>query len=331
MNDTELAELNARLAAGAGSPLRTVFMGTPEIAVPLLGALVADVNTVVDLVVSQPDRPAGRGRRLLAPAVAQAAREYRIDVLQPDRLRDIRHELEAAAPDVLVVMAYGKILPRWLLALPRIVPLNLHASLLPRHRGASPIQSAILAGDDTTGISLMVMTPEMDAGPVIRMRALPITDADDFGTLHDALARLTADMWPEIAADLVSGALRAVPQDDRAATFCRKLGSADRRIDWNRPAIDIARQVRAFAPRPGATTTLDGELLKILAGTTVRAANRSGVPTGQVIGVDADAIAVATGDGAYRVRRLQSPGGRPLDIGDWLRGHALRVGERFGT
>ncbi|RMF17168.1 MAG: methionyl-tRNA formyltransferase [Candidatus Dadabacteria bacterium] len=323
-------DLNARLAAGATPPLRTIFMGTPEIAVPLFEALIQDELITVDAVVSQPDRPAGRGRRMTAPAVVQAARSDQIPVHQPERLRDVRSELEELQPDLLVVMAYGKILPGWLLDLPRIAPLNVHASLLPRHRGASPIQSAILAGDEQTGVSLMAMTPEMDAGPVLCTRSIPITDDDDAGRLHDAIARLAAEMWPEASARLVAGTLQACPQDDEAATYCRKLTPADRRIDWSRPAVEIARQVRAFSPRPGASTTLAGQPLKILAGTVAPSVAAEQLAPGQIVAVDPDGIAVATGDGVYRVRRLQSAGGRPLSVGDWLRGHALRPGARLG-
>ena len=308
------------------APLRVAFAGTPEFAATALRAIL-EAGYAVPLVLTQPDRPSGRGMKLTPSAVKQVALANGLAVDQPERLRSEaqRAALAACAPDVLVVAAYGLILPRAVLELPRRGCLNIHASLLPRWRGAAPIHRAIEAGDSETGITIMQMDEGLDTGPMLMRRALPIAPDETTGTLHDRLAVLGAQMIVEALAALADGALTATPQPQAGTTYAAKIGRDEATIDWRRPAHVLARAVRAFNPFPGAAATLNGHPLKVW---RAEAAAAGGVP-GTVLAADADGVVVACGEAALRLLELQRPGSRRLPAGEFLRGFPIAAGDRF--
>jgi methionyl-tRNA formyltransferase len=299
-------------------PLRVVFAGTPEFAVPAFEACLASGAEVV-AAYTQPDRPAGRGRKLAASPVKQAALAAGVTVEQPDTLRDkgARARLASLAPDLLVVVAYGLILPKSVLALPRLGCWNVHASLLPRWRGAAPIQRAILAGDAETGVQLMQMEAGLDTGPVLLERRTPIAPDETGGSLHDRLAALGAELLAEGLARVQRGeALAAKPQSGDGVTYAHKIDKAEARLDWNDSALALERKVRAFDPWPVAEAVVDGERLRIWSA-IAEAGGIDGVP-GEVVAGDRDSLAVATGAGVLRILELQRDGGRRMPVRDWL-------------
>ncbi|MFC4820162.1 methionyl-tRNA formyltransferase [Dokdonella ginsengisoli] len=298
--------------------LRLVFAGTPDFAVPSLRACLASGADVV-AVYTQPDRPAGRGRKLAPSPVKQAAQAAGVAVEQPETLRDAaaRAQLAAHAPDLIVVVAYGLILPKSVLALPRLGCWNVHASRLPRWRGAAPIQRAILAGDAETGVDLMQMEAGLDTGPVLLERRTPIADDDTGGTLHDRLAELGADVLAEGLARVLRGeALAATPQPQEGVTYAHKLDKAEARLDWTESAIALARKVRAFDPWPVAEAEIHGERMRIWSAEPVASAVQAA--PGSLVATHRDAIDVATGDGLLRIHELQRDGGRRVAVRDWL-------------
>lgn len=304
--------------------MKLIFAGTPEFAAAALRALHSAGHEIA-LVLTQPDRPAGRGLKAAASPVKDAALELGLQVQQPQTLKsvDVVAALAAQAADVMVVAAYGLILPRDVLALPRLHCLNIHASLLPRWRGAAPIQRAILAGDSETGISIMQMDEGLDTGPVMLRAGLPITPDDTAGTLHDKLALLGARLIVEALANP-----RPVqPQDAARATYAAKIDKREARIDWQASATVNARAVRAFNPVPGASTTFRGQLLKIWAASELEGAG--GVP-GTVRAADANGIVVACGSGALRLTELQRAGGKRVGAAAFLAGCRVESGERLG-
>jgi methionyl-tRNA formyltransferase len=313
--------------------LRVAFAGTPAFAAAALGAIHGAGHPLV-LVLTQPDRPAGRGLKRQASAVKQLALQHGLPVAQPQGLKldgrfaadaqAAREALLAARPDVMVVAAYGLILPPWLLALPRLGCLNIHASLLPRWRGAAPIQRALLAGDLESGISIMQMDAGLDTGPVLLQRRVPVTPDDDAGTLHDKLAALGADAIAVALADLDAGRARATPQPQDGATYARKIEKGENRLDWTRPAAELERKVRAFRPAPGAVTALGGDALKVW---RTRVVEGRGEP-GSLIAAQ-DELVVACGERALAIKELQRAGGRALSAAEFLRGHPLPDGARF--
>ncbi len=305
-----------------------VFMGTPAFACPILEALLVRADPVVG-VVCQPDRPRGRGLGVSAPAVKRLAEANRLPVLQPERLRDAAFQdaLRALAPDLVVVAAYGKILPRAVLDLPPRGCINVHASLLPRHRGAAPIAWSILAGDTVTGVTIMAMNEEMDAGDILLQRETPIAPDDTGGTLGERLARLGAAAIGEAIDGLQAGTLRPVPQPAAGVTFAPRIEREHCRLDWRRTAIELERQVRALAPSPSAFTTLGGKLLKIH-----RAALATGTgPASQVVAAGPDGLVVAAGTGALRLLEVQLEGRRRLSAAEFLIGHRLAPGTCLGA
>jgi methionyl-tRNA formyltransferase len=296
--------------------LRVVFAGTPTFAVPALEAL-ASAGHEIALVLTQPDRPAGRGQRLTPSPVAAAAERLRVPAYKPASLRaqEPLQRLHDVGPDVMIVAAYGLILPIAVLELPRRHGcLNIHASLLPRWRGAAPIHRAILAGDATTGVCIMRMEAGLDTGPVLLERALPIDPDDTTGSLSEKLARLGAEAVVDALARL--DRLAARPQDAAGVTYAAKVSKAEARIDWSRPAEEIARQVRAFNPTPGAEGVVRGTLLKIW---EARAAGRPQLAPGEVQEVGARLL-IGCGLGVLEVRALQRPGGRRMGAEEFLRG-----------
>ena len=315
----------AATASGAGG-LRVAFAGTPEFAAQALDSILK-AGYAVPLVLTQPDRPAGRGMKLSPSAVKQLALAHGIEVDQPEKLRTDaqRARLAACAPDVLVVAAYGLLLPPAVLALPRLGCINIHASLLPRWRGAAPIHRAIEAGDAETGITIMQMDEGLDTGPMLLRRALPIAADDTTASLHDRLAALGGECIVEALGALAGGGLAATPQPAEGVTYAAKIGRAEADIDWSRPAAEIERAMRAFDPFPGAVSTLRDTAIKCWKAQVVAG---EGEP-GRVLAVDADGIVVACGRDALRCTVLQRPGSKRLPAGEFLRGFPVSAGERF--
>jgi len=310
--------------------MRVVFAGTPDFAVPALRALV-EAGHEVAMVICQPDRPAGRGRRTKPGPVKQCAADLNLPVRQPDKLKDpaTLAELRRLRPALMVVVAYGQLLTREVLNLPRHGCVNVHASLLPRWRGAAPIHRAIQAGDSETGVSIMQMAPGLDSGPVLARRAVPIEATDTAGTLHDRLAPLGAALLVDTVARLAAGDIEAVPQDERGATHAPKVTPADGRLHWWWSAAQLQRRVRAMNPWPVARTCHNGVTLRVWAAEAF-AGDRGAVP-GEVLAAGRAGIDVACGEGALRLTVLQRDGARRVPAGDFLNGYPLRAGERFDS
>ena len=309
------------------SSARVAFAGTPEFAVPSLDALIG-AGAVVSCVLTQPDRRAGRGRELRESPVKRLAARHRIRVRQPEALDDEwRASLHEERPDLLVVVAYGLILPEWMLEWPAVAAINVHASLLPRWRGAAPIQHAILAGDETTGVSIMRMTRGLDRGPVYRQTVTSIGPAETGGDLDDRLAAQGAALLLDVLPGILSGALEPEPQDEARACYAPKIAKRDAAIDWTRAAAEIERLIRAYNPWPVAETqTADGRRLRVWAAEAVD--SDPAAPPGTVVDVGRGAIDVATGAGLLRLTTVQTPGGRATQAPAFLAAHDLR-GARF--
>ncbi|HEY8683763.1 MAG TPA: methionyl-tRNA formyltransferase [Rhodanobacter sp.] len=302
--------------------LRLVFAGTPEFAVPCLDACRASGAEVV-AVYTQPDRPAGRGRKLTPGPVKQAALAAGIAVEQPESLKSaqLQQTLAAYQPDLLVVVAYGLILPRKVLAIPRLACWNVHASLLPRWRGAAPIQRAILAGDSESGVDLMQMEAGLDTGPILLERRTPIVREDTGGSLHDRLSALGADVLAEGLARVLAGeSLRARAQAEAGVVYAHKLDKAEATLDFSRPALELERQVHAFDPWPVAEGEIAGEPLRIWAAHAIELDHQA-VP-GTVLAASRDGIDLACGHGALRVTALQRAGGKRIGVADYLNARA---------
>jgi methionyl-tRNA formyltransferase len=298
--------------------LRLVFAGTPEFAVPCLEACRASGAEVV-AVHTQPDRPAGRGRKLTPSPVKQAALAAGLAVEQPESLKsaEAQQALAAYRPDLLVVVAYGLILPRKVLAIPRLACWNVHASLLPRWRGAAPIQRAILAGDRESGVDLMQMEAGLDTGPVLLQRRTPIAREDTGGSLHDRLSQLGAEVLADGLRRLLAGErLTATPQPAEGVTYAHKLDKAEARLDFGQSAIELERQVRAFDPWPVAEGEIAGEPLRIWAAQAIELDHHA--TPGSVLAAGRDGIDLACGRGALRVTALQRAGGKRIGAIDYL-------------
>jgi methionyl-tRNA formyltransferase len=322
--------------SGAAS-LRVAFAGTPEFAALALAAIHA-AGCTVPLVLTQPDRPAGRGMKLTPSPVKQLALSLGIEVAQPrslrldgkfaDEARLGQAALEAARPDVLVVAAYGLILPEWVLALPRLGCLNIHGSLLPRWRGAAPIHRAIEAGDAATGITIMQMDAGLDTGAMLAIERDAILFDDTTGSLHDRLAALGARMIVRSLDDAARGALAPVAQPQEGVTYAHKIAKAEAAIDWRQPADVIERRVRAFDPFPGATFVAADETVKLWRAQVERLDIPA--PPGTVIAVDGQQLVVACGDGALALLDVQRPGGKRQAVAQWLQGQPVARGAVFG-
>ncbi|WP_048438323.1 methionyl-tRNA formyltransferase [Caenimonas sp. SL110] len=316
--------------------MRLVFAGTPEFARVALERLHA-AGFEIALVLTQPDRPAGRGMKLQASPVKQFATQQGIAVAQPRSLRldgkypeDARaaqQAIEAAHADVMIVAAYGLILPQWVLDAPRLGCLNIHASLLPRWRGAAPIHRAIEAGDNETGVTIMQMDAGLDTGDMLLEERVPISDNDTTGVLHDRLATLGGRLIVEALELAACGGFQPVRQPEQGVTYAHKIEKAEAAIDWSQPADVIARRIRAFDPFPGATGLLAGELIKIWAAQPV-ASSASEAP-GQILAVQGGGFDVQCGRGALHVTQVQRPGGKRLAVADFLRGFELKPGMAF--
>ncbi|MEO6972902.1 MAG: methionyl-tRNA formyltransferase [Rhodoferax sp.] len=318
--------------------MRLTFAGTPEFACVALRQL-HGAGHQVPLVLTQPDRPAGRGLKLQASPVKRFAQAKDIPVVQPRSLRldgrypddaaAARAAIEAAQADVMVVAAYGLILPQWVLEAPRWGCLNIHASLLPRWRGAAPIHRAIEAGDGETGVTIMQMDAGLDTGDMVLVQSLPIMPHDTTGSLHDKLALLGARMIVE-ALDLASqGHLTPVPQPADGVTYAHKIDKHEAAIDWTQPAPVIARRIRAFDPFPGAASRLDGEIIKLWSSEIDSESSIPDKDSGTILSVNAGGVCIACGAGVLRVTELQRAGGKRLAVADFLRGFVLAPGMRF--
>ena len=309
--------------------MRIAFAGTPAFAAAALQALVESQFDVA-LVLTQPDRPAGRGLRQTPSAVKQLALHHGLSVAQPQTLRNEEAvaQLQSTAAQALVVAAYGLILPPSVLDLFPAGCINIHASLLPRWRGAAPIQRAILAGDRETGISIMRMEQGLDTGPVYLARTIPILADDSAGSLHDRLAALGARCIVEALASIEQGALKPLPQPADGVTYAHKITKTEAVIDWQRDAQDVGRQVRAFNPFPGAFSLLGKETVKIWRG--FAGVGGQGIP-GEILACRPDGIDVACGSGVLTITELQRAGSRRLSAAEFLRGLSPAPGARFGS
>jgi methionyl-tRNA formyltransferase len=304
--------------------MKLIFSGTPEFAVPALAALIAAGHDIV-LVLTQPDRPAGRGMKLKASPVKQLALKHGLEILQPVSLKDAATQARIASTgaDVMVVAAYGLIIPNPVLEMPRFGCLNIHASLLPRWRGAAPIQRAILAGDSETGVTIMQVAQALDAGTMLKKAVFPITENDTAQTLHDALATLGGALMVEVLTEL--DRLIPQPQDETLVTYAAKLQKSEAPLDWSRSAADLSRQVRAFNPFPVAQAAMRGEPWRIW---FARVLPRAGGSPGEIIGIE-KGILVACGSGTLCIEELQRPGGKRLGWKEFLAGAPLKPGEHF--
>lgn len=320
--------------------MKVIFAGTPEFASAALQGLL-QAGFSVPLVLTQPDRPAGRGMKLQASPVKQCALAHGIAVAQPRSLRlegkypgdaaAARDALLAAQADVMVVAAYGLILPQWVLDVPPKGCLNIHASLLPRWRGAAPIHRAIEAGDAETGITIMQMDAGLDTGDMLLTERLPIALADTTATLHDRLAAQGAQLIVQALQLAASGGLRPTPQPADGVTYAHKIEKAESNIDWSLDAPAIARRVRAFDPFPGASTGCAGETIKVWSCEIDSATGNKNLDPGQILSANGQGVTVACGQGALRLTTLQRPGGKRLSAADFLRGFDLQPGMQLGA
>lgn len=300
---------------------RIAFAGTPEFAVPALQAVVA-TGARVPVVLTQPDRPAGRGRSLTASPIKELALSLRLPLAQPESLRGSAEPPPDERPDLMVVVAYGLKLPRRWLEWPRLGCINLHASLLPRWRGAAPIQRAILAGDDETGISVMQMDSGLDTGPVHLTRSTPIGARESAGALHDRLAALAAEALREALPRVLAGTSYPKPQREELATTAPKIAKSEARLDWREPATALERRVRAFDPWPVAEAYLsDGRRLRVFESAVLEA--EPSAPPGTIVAARRSGIDVATGDGVLRLLKVQPPSARVMDAEAYLAAHPL--------
>jgi methionyl-tRNA formyltransferase len=303
--------------------MRLIFAGTPEFAAQALEAIVAAGHRVA-LVLTQPDRPAGRGMALQPSAVKKVALEHGIEVFQPLTLKDAAAQAKIAAvgAEVMVVAAYGLILPQIVLDMPRYGCINIHGSLLPRWRGAAPIQRALLAGDAETGVCIMQMEAGLDTGPVLLRGAFPIAASDTTATLHDRLAALGASLVVEALGKLP---LPAEPQPAEGVTYAHKIEKAEALIDWSKSAAELDRHIRAFNPFPGAQALFGGQTVKIWQARPVDGQGEKGT----ILAIDLSILVVACGEGSLAISELQKAGGKRLPVRQFLAGHPLKVGDRF--
>ncbi len=308
--------------------MKIVFMGTPEFAVPSLNALLSS-NKDVAAVVTQPDKPSGRGKKLTAPPVKAAALNSGLKVLQPERIKDavFVNTLKEINPDVIVVAAYGKILPKDIIRLPRYGCINVHASLLPKYRGAAPINRAIINGDKETGITIMQMDEGLDTGSILLQKGIEIAKEDTAGTLTDKLSKLGAELLIEGLNAIEKGEIKPTPQDNSMATYAPMLKKEDGQIDWTKGAEDIYNMVRGMDPWPGAFTYYNGELLKVWK--TSHGNSRSG-KLGEILSVNKEGIDVASKDGVISIIEIQPANKKRMAVSEFLRGHRIEAGVILG-
>ena len=306
--------------------MNIIFAGTPEFAVPALAALIAAGHQIV-MVLTQPDRPAGRGMKLKASPVKVLAEQHGLHVFQPETLKDaaVQAQIEAVHADVMIVAAYGLIIPTVVLNMPKFGCYNIHASLLPRWRGAAPIHRSLLVGDAETGVTIMEVVPALDAGAMVSKGTVPITENDTTQTLHDALSKTGADLMVQAMAELEEkGSLPATPQDESLVTYAHKLEKSEAAVDWQKSAVELSRQVRAFNPFPVAQGVLKGEVCRIWMAT----AKEGKAEVGEIVSIH-DGVTVGCGDGLLHISELQAPGGKRLSAQAFVQGHNLQIGDFF--
>lgn len=306
--------------------MRVLFIGTGDIGLPSLEWLLGSSEHEVVGVVTQPDKPVGRKQVLMPSQIKVRAQAANVQVLQPKKIRHAVADLQSFEADVAVVVAYGQILSRAVLEVPKFGCLNIHASLLPRHRGAAPIQAAIRDGDSETGVTLMFMDEGLDTGDILLMKRLPIGCGDTGGSLHDKLAQIAPTALAEALALLATGNAPRVRQDEAKATHVRKLTRQDGRIEWDRSALELDRLIRAYTPWPGTACVFHGMQMKVHRAEPIAEASTHPVP-GTVVGAGTEGILVSCGSGLLRLLEVQMEGGRRLAVADFLRGHALQVGD----
>lgn len=307
-------------------PLKIVFMGTPDFAVPALEAL-HESNHRAELVVTQPDRRKGRGRKLAPPPVKAAALEMGYEVVQPESIKTVEFadRMKSVAPDLYVVVAYGHILTREILDIPKKGAVNIHASILPKYRGAAPIQRAVISGEKETGVTIMYLDEGMDTGDILAVEKTEISNRDTAGTLHDRLAVVGAKLLISTLDELAEGTAGPLPQDHSLATYAPPLKKDDGRIDWKKPAEEIETLIRGVTPWPGAFTFHGEKRLKIFRAKVLH--SDAGAPAGTVVrGFDGE-LRVAAGEGCLGIEEIQGPSGKRLPIEDFLRGYPLTHGE----
>ncbi len=312
--------------------MKVIFFGTPIFAVPALETLYCLPGVEMSAVVTQPDKPAGRGGKVQAPPVKELALRHGTPIFQPHSLRKelpcMRDSLSACGPfDIGVVVAFGQILPREVLEMPRCGCVNIHASILPRWRGAAPIQRAIQAGDEETGVCLMRMEEGLDTGPVFACERTPIYPSDTGGSLHDRLSRLGAQLLKRDIGPIVDGTLKPIVQPEEGVTYAQKISGQECRIDWSAPASEVARSIRAFSPHPGCFSLLRDKRLKVLEARSV-AALHAAAP-GTLVTTSSERLEVACGEGLLRINEVQLEGKKRMSSEEFLRGVALSPGERL--
>ncbi|MCX5907151.1 MAG: methionyl-tRNA formyltransferase [Deltaproteobacteria bacterium] len=310
--------------------MRILFLGTPAFACPTLQALLESPHEILG-VVTQPDRPKGRGRKLTPPPVKIIAATKNLPVFQPEKVRDpsFLRACQDLQPEIIVVVAYGQILPQILLSLPPRGCVNIHGSLLPKYRGAAPITRAVLAGDTLTGITTMLMDEGMDTGPILGTEETPIAKDDTTGSLQDRLAGIGAGLLLRTLEGLEKGTITPKPQDHSRATYAPKIAKEEGKIDWNAPALTLFNLIRAFDPWPGAFTLWEGRVLKLFHPSITEEENRK--TPGTVVNASAEGLAIATGRGILLVSELQAENRSRMKAKDFLRGHSLTPGTRLGV
>jgi methionyl-tRNA formyltransferase len=309
--------------------MRIIFMGTPEFAVPSLAALLDNGEQVV-LVITQPDRPRGRGRKMTPPPVKVVAEKAGIPVLQPSKIKtaDFLEQIHSYAPDLTVVAAYGRILPKSLIELPTLGTINVHASLLPKYRGAAPIQWAVINGEQQTGITIMQMDEGLDTGDILLPGVVPIEENDTAGTLAPRLASLGGRLLIDALSRLRGGTLKAVRQDDDQATLAPLLTKEDGHIDWSLPAFKISCLIRGLDPWPTAFSFLEKERLRFFKPSVLK--DKAAAPPGTIVRADDDGLVIGTGENQLLVSEIQREGSRRMPVKDYLLGHPLKKGAVFG-
>lgn len=310
--------------------VRVIFMGTPDFAVPSLQTLAKCENLEIVGVITQPDRPKGRKKVLTPPPVKVEAEKLNLPVFQPEKLRaeEAVQNVLALKPDLVVTAAYGQILPESILSAPRFGCINVHASLLPKYRGGAPIHRAIINGEKETGITIMYMVKELDAGDIILQRSIPITKKDHAGSLHDKLSLLGAELLKEVVPSLIRGEVKAIQQNHEDSTYAPNLTREDERIDWSRSANELDCQIRGLHPFPGAYTTWRGKTFKIWWAKPLEIEVEAA--PGVVMKVDEEGIVVATGQGALQLTEVQPAGKKRMEVEEFVRGRQMEAGEQLG-
>ena len=311
--------------------MRLIFMGTPAFALPSLDLLLKSGHTLC-AVVTRPDRPQGRGKKLLYSPVKEWALTNTINILQPERLKDkdFLRSIEALNPDLIITAAYGRILPEEMLTMPPLGCINLHASRLPAYRGAAPIHRAVMEGASETGVSIITMVPELDAGDIIVQQSEPIHISDTTGSLHDRLAARGARLMLQAVEALAGGSASFMPQDPQAVTFTAPLQPGEEKLNWSLSTAALHNQIRGMNPWPGAYTTFSGKRLKVWCSEPVSASGVAASKPGTVLAIKDDAMHVAAGDGTLAVLEVQPQGKRAMAAGDFCRGYRIEPGFKLG-